>query len=387
MLMNNTPNANRVHIGIFGKRNAGKSSLINALTGQELAIVSDVKGTTTDPVFKAMELLPLGPVVLIDTPGIDDMGELGEMRVKQAYKALNRCNLVILVSQGLTKEDEAFINILREREVPYISVYNKADLAETRQEGFVYVSTKTGEGINELKELIAKTAKSDDENPIINDLLTKEDVVVLVCPIDEAAPKGRIILPQQQVLREILDIHAKAVVIQDCEVSETLKILNKKPRFIITDSQAFASVSKQVPCDIPLTSFSILLARKRGWLKTASEGVKAVENLKDGDFVLISEGCTHHRQCNDIGTVKIPALLKKKTGKELNFDFTQGHSYNEDLSKYKLIVHCGGCMITNPEIKYRMRIAKEQNIPFTNYGILLAYLNGILDKTLPKELL
>ena len=385
--MNNTPNANRVHIGIFGKRNAGKSSLINALTGQELAIVSDVKGTTTDPVFKAMELLPLGPVVLIDTPGIDDMGELGEMRVKQAYKALNRCNLVILVSQGLTKEDEAFINILREREIPYISVYNKADLTETRQEGFVYVSTKTGEGINELKELIAKTAKSDDDNPIINDLLTKEDVVVLVCPIDEAAPKGRIILPQQQVLREILDIHAKAVVIQDCEVSETLKILNKKPRFIITDSQAFASVSKQVPCDIPLTSFSILLARKRGWLKTASEGVKAVENLKDGDFVLISEGCTHHRQCNDIGTVKIPALLKKKTGKELNFDFTQGHSYNEDLSKYKLIVHCGGCMITNPEIKYRMRIAKEQNIPFTNYGILLAYLNGILDKTLPKELL
>ncbi len=385
--MNNTPNANRVHIGIFGKRNAGKSSLINALTGQELAIVSDVKGTTTDSVFKAMELLPLGPVVLIDTPGIDDMGELGEMRVKQAYKALNRCNLVILVSQGLTKEDEAFINILKEREIPYISVYNKADLAETRQEGFVYVSTKTGEGINELKELIAKTAKSDDNNPIINDLLTKEDVVVLVCPIDEAAPKGRIILPQQQVLREILDIHAKAVVIQDCEVSETLKILNKKPRFIITDSQAFASVSKQVPCDIPLTSFSILLARKRGWLKTASEGVKAVENLKDGDFVLISEGCTHHRQCNDIGTVKIPALLKKKTGKELNFDFTQGHSYNEDLSKYKLIVHCGGCMITNPEIKYRMRIAKEQKIPFTNYGILLAYLNGILDKTLPKELL
>lgn len=385
--MNNTPNANRVHIGIFGKRNAGKSSLINALTGQELAIVSDVKGTTTDPVFKAMELLPLGPVVLIDTPGIDDMGELGEMRVKQAYKALNRCNLVILVSQGLTKEDEAFINILKEREIPYISVYNKADLAETRQEGFVYVSTKTGEGINELKELIAKTAKSYDDNPIINDLLTKEDVVVLVCPIDDAAPKGRIILPQQQVLREILDIHAKAVVIQDCEVSETLKILNKKPRFIITDSQAFASVSKQVPCDIPLTSFSILLARKRGWLKTASEGVKAVENLKDGDFVLISEGCTHHRQCNDIGTVKIPALLKKKTGKELNFDFTQGHSYNEDLSKYKLIVHCGGCMITNPEIKYRMRIAKEQKIPFTNYGILLAYLNGILDKTLPKELL
>ena len=385
--MNNTPNANRVHIGIFGKRNAGKSSLINALTGQELAIVSDVKGTTTDPVFKAMELLPLGPVVLIDTPGIDDMGELGEMRVKQAYKALNRCNLVILVSQGLTKEDEAFINILKEREIPYISVYNKADLAETRQEGFVYVSTKTGEGINELKELIAKTAKSDDDNPIINDLLTKEDVVVLVCPIDDAAPKGRIILPQQQVLREILDIHAKAVVIQDCEVSETLKILNKKPRFIITDSQAFASVSKQVPCDIPLTSFSILLARKRGWLKTASEGVKAVENLKDGDFVLISEGCTHHRQCNDIGTVKIPALLKKKTGKELNFDFTHGHSYNEDLSKYKLIVHCGGCMITNPEIKYRMRIAKEQKIPFTNYGILLAYLNGILDKTLPKELL
>lgn len=388
--MNNTPNANKVHIGIFGKRNAGKSSLINALTGQELAIVSDVKGTTTDPVFKAMELLPLGPVVLIDTPGIDDIGDLGKMRIKQAYKALNRCSLVLLVADakdGLTQEDNAFISTLKERDIPYICILNKADLTKERKNDLVYVSAKTGEGINELKELIGKKAKNDDDNPIINDLLTKEDIVVLVCPIDEAAPKGRIILPQQQVLREILDVHAKAVVIQDSEVKETLEILNKKPKFVITDSQAFASVSKQVPNDIPLTSFSILLARKRGWLKTASEGVRAVENLKDGDFVLISEGCTHHRQCNDIGTVKIPALLKKKTGKELNFEFTQGHSYNEDLSKYKLIVHCGGCMITNPEIKYRMRIAKEQNIPFTNYGILLAYLNGILDKTLPKELL
>lgn len=385
--MNNTPNANRVHIGIFGKRNAGKSSLINALTGQDLAVVSDVKGTTTDPVFKAMELLPLGPVVLIDTPGIDDMGELGEMRVKQAYKALNRCNLVILVSQGLTKEDEAFITILKEREIPCISVYNKADLTNSRQEGFVYVSTKTGEGINELKELIAKTAKSDDENPIISDLLTKDDIVVLVCPIDEAAPKGRIILPQQQVLREVIDVHAKAVVIQDSEVSETLALLNKKPRFVITDSQAFASVSKQVPSDIPLTSFSILLARKRGWLKTAFIGAKTLNDLKDGDFVLISEGCTHHRQCNDIGTVKIPALIKKTTGKNINFEFTQGHSYEENLSKYKLIVHCGGCMITSPEIKYRMRMAKEQSVPFTNYGILLAYMNGVLDKTVPEELL
>ena len=388
--MNNTPNANRVHLGIFGKRNAGKSSLINALTGQELAIVSDVKGTTTDPVFKAMELLPLGPVVLVDTPGIDDMGGLGEMRVSQALKALNRCSLVLLVAdatEGFTKSDFDFIKVLEERKIPYICVLNKADLTNERKDGFVYVSAKENTGINELKELIAKSAKSDDDNPIISDLLTKDDIVVLICPIDEAAPKGRIILPQQQVLREILDVHAKAVVIQDSEVSETLALLNKKPRFVITDSQAFASVSKQVPSDIPLTSFSILLARKRGWLKTAFIGAKALNALKDGDTVLISEGCTHHRQCNDIGTVKIPALIKKTTGKNINFEFTQGHSYEEDLSKYKLIVHCGGCMITSPEIKYRMRIAKEQNIPFTNYGILLAYMNGILDKTLPNELL
>lgn len=383
----NTPNANKIHIGIYGKTNVGKSSLINALTGQDLAIVSDVKGTTTDPVFKAMELLPLGPVVFVDTPGLDDISELGEMRIKQAYKALSRCNLVILVSQGLTAEDEAFISLLKEKEVPYISVYNKADLTDERKKGYMYVSTKTGEGINELKELIAKTAKNDDDKPIICDLLAKDDIVVLVCPIDEAAPKGRIILPQQQVLREILDVHAKAVVIQDSEVAETLSLLNKKPRFVITDSQAFKTVFQQVPNDIPLTSFSILLARKRGWLKTATEGVKEIENLKDGDCILISEGCTHHRQCNDIGTVKIPALIKKVTGKEINFEFTQGHSYQEDLSKHKLIVHCGGCMITNSEIRHRMRIAKEQNIPFTNYGILLAYLNGILDKTLPEELL
>lgn len=385
--MNTTPNANKIHIGIYGKTNVGKSSLINALTGQELAIVSDVKGTTTDPVFKAMELLPLGPVVFVDTPGLDDISELGEMRIKQAYKALSRCNLVILVSQGLTAEDDSFISILKEKEIPYISVYNKADLTAERKKEFVYVSTKTGEGINELKELIAKTAKNDDDKPIICDLLTKDDIIVLVCPIDEAAPKGRIILPQQQVLREVLDVHAKAVVIQDGEVAEALSLLNKKPRFVITDSQAFKTVFQQVPKDIPLTSFSILLARKRGWLKTAVEGVKAINSLNDGDCVLISEGCTHHRQCNDIGTVKIPALIKKVTGREINFEFTQGHSYQEDLSKYKLIVHCGGCMITNSEIKHRMRVAKEQKIPFTNYGILLAYLNGILDKTLPEELL
>ena len=380
--MNNTPNANRVHIGIFGKRNVGKSSLINALTGQDIAVVSDVKGTTTDPVFKAMELLPLGPVVIIDTPGIDDLGVLGEMRVKQAYKALNRCNLVILVSQGLTKEDEDFINLLKEKEIPYISVYNKADLTDSRQEEFVYVSTKTGEGITELKELIAKTAKSEDDNPIISDLLTKDDIVILVCPIDEAAPKGRIILPQQQVLREVLDVHAKAVVIQDSEVSETLALLNKKPRFVITDSQAFASVSRQVPENIPLTSFSILLARKRGWLKTAYEGAKALNTLEDGDLVLISEGCTHHRQCNDIGTVKIPALIKKTTGKNIIFDFTQGHSYEEDLSKYKLIVHCGGCMISEREVEVRRQRAQMQNIPFTNYGITIAYIHGILKRSL-----
>lgn len=384
--MNTTPNANRVHIGIYGKTNVGKSSLINALTGQDLAIVSDVKGTTTDPVFKAMELLPLGPVVFVDTPGIDDISELGELRIQQAHKALNRCSLVILVCQGLTVEDKDFIRILKEKDIPYILVYNKSDLTEKREKGFIYVSAKTGEGINELKELIAKTAK-DDDKPIINDILTEDDIVVLVCPIDEAAPKGRIILPQQQVLREILDVHAKAVVIQDREVAETLAILNTKPRFVITDSQAFKTVSQQVPKDIPLTSFSILFARKRGWLKTATEGVNAIKTLKDGDTILISEGCTHHRQCNDIGTVKIPALIKKATGKDINFEFTQGHSYQEDLSKYKLIVHCGGCMITNSEIKHRMRIAKEQRVPFTNYGILLAYLNGILDKTIPEELL
>ena len=385
----NTPNLNRIHIGIFGKRNAGKSSLINALTNQELSVVSDVKGTTTDPVFKAMELLPLGPVVLIDTPGIDDMGKLGEMRVKQALKALNRCDFVLLVAdatEGLTKEDEDFLILLKEKSIPSITVMNKADLADQRED-FIYVSAKDGYGIEDLKKLMGEKIKADDDLPIICDLLTKEDVVMLVCPIDEAAPKGRLILPQQQVLREVLDVHAKAIVVQDNEVEETLKLLNKEPRFVITDSQAFASVSKQVPESIPLTSFSILLARKRGWLKTAVDGVKAINSLNDGDCVLISEGCTHHRQCNDIGTVKIPALLKKKTGKTINFEFTQGHSFEEDLSKYKLIVHCGGCMLNNREIAYRMRCAKEQNIPFTNYGVLLAHLNGILEKTLPKELL
>ena len=385
----NTPNLNRIHIGIYGKRNAGKSSLINALTNQELSVVSDVKGTTTDPVFKAMELLPLGPVVLIDTPGIDDIGELGEMRVKQALKALNRCDFVLLVAdaiEGLTKEDEEFLTLLKKKNIPYITVMNKADLTDKRDD-FIYVSAKDGFGIEELKKLMGEKIKADDDLPIICDLLTKEDVVMLVCPIDEAAPKGRLILPQQQVLREVLDVHAKAIVVQDSEVDETLKLLNKEPRFVITDSQAFASASKQVPESIPLTSFSILLARKRGWLKTAVDGVKAINNLKDGDCVLISEGCTHHRQCNDIGTVKIPALLKKKTGKNINFEFTQGHSFEDDLSKYKLIIHCGGCMLNNREINYRMRCAKEQNIPFTNYGVLLAHLNGILDKTLPKELL
>lgn len=385
----NTPNLNRIHIGIYGKRNAGKSSLINALTNQELSVVSDVKGTTTDPVFKAMELLPLGPVVLIDTPGIDDIGELGEMRVKQALKALNRCDFVLLVAdaiEGLTKEDEEFLTLLKKKNIPYITVMNKADLTDKRDD-FIYVSAKDGFGIEELKKLMGEKIKADDDLPIICDLLTKEDVVMLVCPIDEAAPKGRLILPQQQVLREVLDVHAKAIVVQDSEVDETLKLLNKEPRFVITDSQAFASVSKQVPESIPLTSFSILLARKRGWLKTAVDGVKAIDSLNDGDCVLISEGCTHHRQCNDIGTVKIPALLKKKTGKNINFEFTQGHSFEDDLSKYKLIIHCGGCMLNNREINYRMRCAKEQNIPFTNYGVLLAHLNGILNKTLPKELL
>ena len=385
----NTPNLNRIHIGIYGKTNAGKSSLINALTNQELSVVSDVKGTTTDPVFKAMELLPLGPVVLIDTPGLDDISTLGEMRVKQALKALNRSDFVLLTadaSEGLKKEDEDFIKLLNDKNIPFITVMNKADLTDKRED-FIYVSAKTGDGIEELKKLMGEKVKADDELPIICDLLNKEDVVMLVCPIDESAPKGRLILPQQQVLREILDVHAKAVVVQDNEVEETLKLLNKEPRFVITDSQAFANVSKQVPDSIPLTSFSILLARKRGWLKTAVEGIKAVETLKDGDFVLISEGCTHHRQCNDIGTVKIPALLKKKTGKDINFEFTQGHSFEDDLSKYKLIIHCGGCMLNNREIHYRMRTAKEQNIPFTNYGVLLAHLNGILDKTLPKELL
>lgn len=385
----NTPNLNRIHIGIYGKTNAGKSSLINALTNQELSVVSDVKGTTTDPVFKAMELLPLGPVVLIDTPGLDDISTLGEMRVKQALKALNRCDFVLLTadaSEGLTKEDEDFIKLLNDKNIPFITVMNKADLTDKRED-FIYVSAKNGDGIEELKKLMGEKVKADDELPIICDLLNKEDVVMLVCPIDESAPKGRLILPQQQVLREVLDVHAKAVVVQDNEVEETLKLLNKEPRFVITDSQAFANVSKQVPDSIPLTSFSILLARKRGWLKTAVDGVKAISNLKDGDFVLISEGCTHHRQCNDIGTVKIPALLKKKTGKDISFEFTQGHSFEDDLSKYSLIIHCGGCMLNNREINYRMRTAKEQNIPFTNYGVLLAHLNGILDKTLPTELL
>lgn len=389
MGLNDTVSAERVHIGFFGMRNAGKSSLVNAVTGQELAVVSEVKGTTTDPVKKAMELLPLGPVVIIDTPGIDDEGELGEKRVQKARRILSETDIAVLVAdatKALGDYDKMLLSFFKEKKIPYIIARNKSDLIEklpTANENEIYVSAKNGDGINALKEKIAAFSKQkQSDKVIVTDIIKKGDTVILVIPIDESAPKGRIILPQQQVLRELLDFNCTAVCCQVTELEATIKKLAEKPSLVITDSQAFEQVSKIVPEDIRLTSFSILFARYKGELKTLVEGARQLEKLNDGDTVLISEGCTHHRQCNDIGTVKMPNWLKKYTGKDIRFEFTSGTDFPEDLSKYALVVHCGGCMLNAAEMKSRISRTAEQNINIVNYGIAIAQMNGILKRSI-----
>ena len=393
--LNQTPSANRTHIGIFGKRNAGKSSLINAITGQNYAIVSDVLGTTTDPVLKSMELLPLGPVVIIDTPGLDDEGELGALRIQKAYQILNKTDIAVLVidaSSGVTKEDSEILKRIHEKEIPCVIVVNKSDICPNcnledlplpDSDSAILVSSKTGEHIHELKELLAQQASQDTiQKSIVADLLNPLDFVVLVVPIDSSAPKGRLILPQQQTIRDILEAKASAIVVQETELTETLNSLGKKPKMVITDSQVFKKVSAVTPDDILLTSFSILFARYKGNLKTLVDGASALDSLKNGDRILISEGCTHHRQCDDIGTVKLPNWIRSYTKKEVEFEFTSGTEFPLDLSSYKMIVHCGGCMLNEREMKYRLKCAEDAKIPITNYGTCIAYINGILERSL-----
>ena len=389
MGLNSTPAANRVHIGFFGRRNAGKSSVVNAVTGQELAVVSDTKGTTTDPVYKSMELLPIGPVVIIDTPGFDDEGELGELRVRKTKQVLNKTDIAVLIvdgTEGLKACDEQLIGIFKEKEIPYLVVYNKADLFDIPAEvcsGQQYVSALSGNGIYELKEAIGKLVPTEDMTlRIVGDLIQPLDFVVLVVPIDSAAPKGRLILPQQQTIRDVLEAGATALVVRESELADTLKHTGKKPAMVITDSQAFEQVAADVPQDILLTSFSILMARFKGFLETAVQGAAALKTLQDGDKILISEGCTHHRQCDDIGTVKLPHWLKQYTGKELQIETSSGTEFPEDLSQYALVIHCGGCMLNEREMKYRMKCAVDQNVPFTNYGIAIACMKGILKRSL-----
>lgn len=389
MGMNTTPAGERVHIGFFGKRNAGKSSLLNAVTGQELAVVSPVEGTTTDPVYKAMELLPLGPVMLIDTPGFDDEGQLGELRVKKTVQVLEKTDIAVLVAEagrGLVPCDEELITLFREREIPYIIVFNKSDSNGTVEDNnitdVIYASAITGTGVRELKEKLAAMLPDREERRLVADLVKPLDVVVLVVPIDSAAPKGRLILPQQQTIRDLLEAGAIPVVTRESELAESLAKLREKPALVITDSQAFAEVAAIVPREIPLTSFSILMARYKGFLKLAIEGASAIDRLRDGDKVLIAEGCTHHRQCDDIGTVKIPRFLKKYTDKELVIETSSGAGFPEDLTPYALIIHCGGCMLNEREVLRRMRFADRQGVPVTNYGIAIAKMKGILERSI-----
>ena len=387
MSLNNTPTGERVHIGFFGRRNAGKSSIVNAVTGQDLAVVSDVKGTTTDPVSKAMELLPLGPVVIIDTPGFDDVGELGALRVRKTRQVLNKTDIAVLVTDGteaLHPVDLQLLELFRAKEIPYLIVRNKADLlaqvpADTDRE--IWTSAVAGRNIHELKERMARLKQEGTQARIVADKLAPGDLAVLVVPIDKAAPKGRLILPQQQTIRDILEAGAGAVVVRDSELELMLGKLGRAPDLVITDSQVFGPVSKIVPRDVKLTSFSILMARYKGLLEEAVRGAAAVEGLKDGDTVLIAEGCTHHRQCDDIGTVKIPNWLRKATGKELNIRVCSGTEFPDDLSGIALVVHCGGCMLNEREVRYRMKCAADQGVPITNYGILIAHLNGILKRS------
>ena len=409
MGLNSTPSANRVHIGFFGRRNAGKSSVVNAVTGQELAVVSDTKGTTTDPVYKSMELLPIGPVMIIDTPGFDDEGALGELRVRKTKQVLNKTDIAVLVvdaTEGKKQCDEELIRIFKEKEIPYIIVNNKADLLsdeisekvcqnnvseqrKAEQNALLssgqeqYVSALTGAGIYELKECIGKLTPNEDMTlKIVGDLLHPGDFVVLVVPIDSAAPKGRLILPQQQTIRDVLEANAAAIVVKESELKQTLEQLGRSPAMVITDSQVFEQVSEEVSEEIPLTSFSILMARYKGYLETAVNGVAAIDHLKDGDKILISEGCTHHRQCDDIGTVKIPRWLKQHTGKKLIIETSSGTEFPEDLTSYALVIHCGGCMLNEREVHYRMKCAEDQKVPFTNYGIAIAQMKGILKRSI-----
>lgn len=387
MALNQTPAAERIHIAFFGRRNAGKSSLMNAVTGQELAVVSEVKGTTTDPVYKTMELLPLGPVMMIDTPGIDDEGELGKLRVKKSRQVLNKTDIAVLVvdaAVGETKEDKEMIALFQEKQVPYLVVYHKADLLSERiaEASVLYVSSKTGMGVQELKNRIAAIQPAEEERDLLEGLVKPGDLVVLVTPIDKAAPKGRLILPQQQTIRALLDHGCISVVARETELSNTLERLGQRPALVITDSQAFGMVSKLVPRDIPLTSFSILFARYKGDLRQAVEGVSILGKIQDRDRILISEGCTHHRQCNDIGTVKLPGWIRDFTGREPEFSFTSGTGFEEDLTSFKLIVHCGACMLNEREMKYRLACARDQGVAMTNYGILIAYIHGILKRSL-----
>ncbi|MGN0382722.1 MAG: [FeFe] hydrogenase H-cluster maturation GTPase HydF [Eubacterium sp.] len=390
--MNTTPNANRVHIGFFGKRNAGKSSVVNAVTNQEISVVSDVKGTTTDPVQKAMELLPVGPVLIIDTPGYDDEGALGELRIKRTKQVLNKTDVAVLVvdaTVGKSDVDEELIALFKEKNINYIIVYNKSDLLKDEADVHVsgkneiYVSALNQTNIYELKELIASLAKSEEPKfQIVADLIHPSDFIVLVVPIDTAAPKGRLILPQQQTIRDILEADATAIVVKEYELRNTLENLGKKPAMVITDSQVFAKASADTPRDIPLTSFSILMARYKGLLDTAVAGAAALENIQDGDTILIAEGCTHHKQCDDIGSVKIPRWIRNYTGKNINFEFSSGTYFPEELSSYSMIIHCGGCMLNEREVKYRMKCALDQNVPITNYGIIIAYMQGILKRSI-----
>lgn len=397
MGMNQTPVSERIHIGFFGKRNAGKSSVINAVTGQDLAVVSDVKGTTTDPVYKSMELLPLGPVVMMDTPGIDDEGTLGSLRVRKSYQVLNKTDAAVLVidgTAGASEEDRALLERIRMKGIPFIAAVNKKELAVSEKiagikemldltdDQLCLVSAATGEGINELKERIAAAARREEpERMLVRDLLAPSDIAVLVVPIDSAAPRGRLILPQQQTIRDILEAGAISVVVKETELKDALEKLGTKPKMVITDSQAFGQVSADTPEDILLTSFSILMARYKGNLEQAVAGVTALDGLEDGDTVLISEGCTHHRQCDDIGTVKIPRWIREYTGKEIKIETTSGTEFPDDLTKYKLIIHCGGCMLNEREMKYRLSCAADQGVPMTNYGIMIAYVKGILKRS------
>lgn len=389
MSLNDTPSGERIHIGFFGRRNAGKSSLVNKVTNQDLAVVSDTKGTTTDPVTKAMELLPLGPVVIIDTPGFDDEGELGEKRISKTRLILNKVDVAVLVvdlEEGIGATEKQLIKLFEEKGIPYVTAYNKSDLKDEiagLKDNEICVSAATGKNVNELRELIGKLGSSKQEgDPLIADLIKPGDTVILVIPIDSSAPKGRIILPQQQVLREVLDKNAKAYITQDTELASAIADLKEKPKLVVTDSQAFGKVAPVVPKDIMLTSFSILMARHKGFLKSAVKGVKAIDTLEDGDTVLISEGCTHHRQCEDIGTYKLPKWLGEYTGKKLNIETTSGLSFADDLSKYKMIIHCGACMLNDREMRYRTKCAEDAGIPMTNYGTAIAYMKGILKRSL-----